>query len=180
MKRNSAVPLNMLIGVGIGFLILTILLATSATVMTEFQDDDNIMRSADVYTVTSAPMVTIATWTNNTHKVITGYPAVTGVTIWNSSLTVGSGNYTIEANDTYPATVHLEWSNGANAWYTGGTYYINVTGITGFTSAYNITDNGLEANDTLSQWTPLIALVMAAGVIIASVMFFIGGMRRRE
>ena len=180
MRRNSAVPLNMLIGVGIGFLILTILLATSATVYDEFQADSSIMRSSDSYTVTSAPMITVATWTNNTHTVITGYPAVTGVTIWNASLTVGSGNYTIEANDTYASTVHLEWSNGANAWYAAGTYYINVTGITGFTDAYNITSNGMEANDTLSTWTPLIALVMAAGVIIASVMFFIGGMGRRE
>jgi hypothetical protein len=92
ITRKSAMPLNVLVGVGISFVILTILLATNATILDEFST-----------------------------------------------------------------------STGSTTSY-----------------AYNITQNGLEATDTLSAWTPLIALVMAAGIIIASVMFFIGGMGRRE
>lgn len=43
------------------------------------------------------------------------------------------------------------------------------SGQTAGTTAYNATDNGLEATNTLANWLPTIAIVVASAIVIGIV-----------
>jgi hypothetical protein len=55
----------------------------------------------------------------------------------------------------------------------GGTILSDVQDTqTASSYAYNATSQGLESVDTLSQWLPTIAIVLAASVVIGALAFF--------
>lgn len=57
----------------------------------------------------------------------------------------------------------------------GGTILGEIqTDQTAGTVAYNATNSGLEGISTLAGWLPLIALVIAAAIVIAVVVTFLG------
>lgn len=169
--QKNAMPLGVLLSTGITIAVLIIVLVVSQLIIAGIQEDDSMLTST---TVTNESLVIV----NGTAKTM-GHSLVTSITaLGNATQDIDiAGNVSYSTNADYSEITVTYLTKGATRF--GGTY--NVTYVYGDrTHAYNTTIEGSDGLFELSDWLPLIALVIAAAVIVGIVMTYMGGSIRRE
>lgn len=102
----------------------------------------------------------------------------------NSQCTGTWGSFTNVTNTTSTGTNPADGSRvgccttvnvSANMGYDSGVCQVWYTG----SIALNTTYNGLDANETLGQWLPIIAIIVAAVIVIGLLVTYLGGLGSR-
>ncbi len=121
---------------------------------------------------------TITSWANNTAEALSRPLAVSITSMGNGTLSVGTGNVSITTATTSGSTATVVYGTAAGAWLAGD-YWIVYT-YTPLTHGLNTTIEGGAGLYELADWLPLIALVLATGVLVVIVIAGMGRGYRRE
>jgi len=158
-----AINLKQLAGIAIMFVTIAIILSVGSDVVSNVQTnvDDSMI------TVSNETVALV----NGTQMLDYRISSITSLD--NSTNVVNAGNYSINALGALQFAPPYE----DTTWVDGTSYNITYTGLLN-TAAYNATAFGLNANNTLASWLPVIALIIAAAVVIGMIglYFFKGGL----
>lgn len=94
--------------------------------------------------------------------------------VMNASHDINTANFTAEKTGYNMGRIKLVSTTGAgNANISTGTYYVTYTHEAG-THAWNISSQGLESLETIGDWIPTVALVIAAVIVIGVIVLYFG------
>ena len=152
-KRKGLTVWN-LANIGMMFVILTVSLGLGVWV-----NDEMITSAYDTSTVTNDSVIFAA---NNTYYDLT-YKSAGITSVANATATLGTTNYT---------TRDMGYITQIVGYFgeTTGSVVFNVSYSAYKSDSHFVTTNATKSISTLAQWLPIIAIVIAAGVVIGSLL----------
>lgn len=173
MKKKKGFELKALIGIGLTFVIVAIILSFGSTITHEVQEDQQETGSLAINNRTIAGALT-----TGTQILLENRPdcSIANSTIFAYNATTGMGDHIVY--DIYNWTkveCTINWQG--EAIYAEGLNWTYTAGFIVETGAYNATESGLEGLEEFADWLPTLALIIIAAVIIGIIVryFAFGG-----
>ena len=117
---------------------------------------------------------TITTWTNNTYEPLARQWATGISSISNTTNVIGSGNYTLLANESASAIL-IQYSDAANNAWLAGSYNVSYP-YNYRTQAYYDSQNATGGLENISTQMTLIGLIIGLAIVIRILWGSFGGM----
>lgn len=157
-----AITLKQLSGIAIMVVTIAIILSVGSDVVSNVQ--------TNVDTSTLAVVNETVSLVNGTN--VLDYRIGSISELKNATDLIDASNYSITSLDRLAFAPRYE----DTTWVDGVNYSVTYTALLD-SAAYNATSFGLDANNTLASWLPVIAIIIAAAVVIGMIglYFFKGG-----
>jgi len=145
--------------IAVMLVVATIIVSIGANVLQEIKEQQE---GSDRGTSVSNESMTFSV--NNTYYSTAYMPVKTVASIANDSHIIASANYT------WDDQLGVKVYGGTGAPLVPGTY--NVTYV--YLVSLNVTESGLESVEELGEWLPTIALIVAAVIVIGTIVVYFG------
>ena len=168
MKTKKGFELNALMGIGITFVVVAMILSFGSTITKEVQEDQLELGSLTVDNKTIASALT-----TGIHVLLEDRPSCS---ISNSSISAinvtGSNLLVYDIYNWTKQDCTIVWQGMDIA--TEGLRWTYVATFIVETGAYNATKGGLEGLNEFADWLPTLALIIIAAVIIGIIVRYFG------